>query len=272
MIPLSCANCWYNALQHDSLGLPVGYCVFHQQVLNRSEATTCGHHRRKDLPVDSAEREHDLHRRAFADEIVVLRTRLPANGQVSSSRRDLELLKRDDVAEAVTDYGELGAKIEALSQLRRIPGVRAELAMLSLGRAYVRECVSLRKSWARGIHLLWWTKSRLADEPDVKVTDLRHADTLPLSRKVELARWSVIMLRLTFVSDIAYYAAGEEHALGELRDVLDEAAESVGTFNTRRLLAWVKRVALKKLERALSREDYHQVATSIHRLKPQGAS
>ena len=204
MIPLSCANCWYNALQHDSLGLPVGYCVFHQEVLNSSEETTCGHHRRKDLALDSVEREHDLHRRAFGDEIVMLRTRLSPNGEVSSEGRDLELLKRDEVAEAVTDYGELGAKIEALAQLRRIPGVRAELAMLSLARAYVRDCVSDRRSWTRGIHLLWWTKSRLADEPEIRVTDLWQADVQPLSRKVALAQWSLVMLRLTFVSEMPY--------------------------------------------------------------------
>jgi hypothetical protein len=265
MIPLSCANCWHNPLQHDSVGLAVGFCVIHKKVLNSPESTTCGRQRRKDLPLDSARREQAFHREGFdEDTIVLLRDRKPANGSVSDREPDIEELRHDAVGEAVTEYGQLGAKIESIARLSKMSGVRAELAMLSLGRAYLHNCVARKGSWTSGIHMFWWNKERLAEEPEIGVEDLWQSNTLPLHRKVELARWAVIMLRLTFVADVATHAAEEGHPLQNLRAVLDEAAEAVGTFNTRRLLSWVKSHALRQITRALPTSEYYRLAHKLH--------
>jgi len=265
MIPLSCSNCWHNALQYGTIGLSVGYCTQHRKILNRAEETTCALHMRKDLPLASVRRESELHRKQFTNDVVLLRTKLPGNGAASEKERDIDLLREDEVGEAVTDYGQLGAQIESIAQLRKISGVRAELAMLSLSRAYVYQCVERKGSWTSGIHILWWTRQRIGDEPDVRVEDLRHSNSLPLTRKVELARWSIIMLRLTFIADVASHAAESEHPIARLSNIVDGAADAVNTFNTRRLLGWTKRVALKEINKVLPRSQYMELARELHR-------
>ena len=50
------------------------------------------------------------------------------------------------------------APCEQNLQLRAQGTFRAELAMLSLGRAYVNRCGARGGRWISGLHLLWWTR------------------------------------------------------------------------------------------------------------------
>ncbi len=264
MTPLSCLNCWHNALQYGSVGLSIGFCTEHSLLLNRSTETTCGRHMRKDLSLANVRRQHQHHREDFSDDIVVIKTRRPSVAAISEREKDIDLLRQDEVADVVAEYGQLGARIESIAQLRRIPGARAELAMLSLARAYVHRCVERLGSWTNGIHVFWWTRKRLDTLPELGVRDIQPTNTLPLDRKVELARWSLIMLRLSFLADVASYAEGTGHPITRLSTLNDEAAEAVHTFNNRRLLTWTRRVALKEIDRALPRSRYTELARELH--------
>ena len=61
----SCANCWFNGLQHGSVGLNVGYCTEHRVVLRRADETTCARHMRKDLLLKSSEAFNFQHKRMY---------------------------------------------------------------------------------------------------------------------------------------------------------------------------------------------------------------
>ncbi len=76
---------------------------------------------------------------------------------------DGRILESDPVSDVVAEYGEFDTKIESISQLRRIDGIRAEVAMLSLGRGYVRRCVARGGQWTSGLHMLAPVRARRID-------------------------------------------------------------------------------------------------------------
>ncbi len=269
MILPSCANCWYDALQYGPVGTSVGYCVEHCLVLRQAHRTTCGRQRRLDLSWPSASAVADQHRTVFPEERVVeLRwnggslTWAEGNGQLTDVAS--ELLFGDAVAETVGDYGELGSKIESLAQLRRLEGARAELALLSLARGYVARCVSRGGLWTSGLHLFWWTVVRLADEPELDpARDFWLQTDASLARQVELAKWSQVMLRLSFLSDVIGYAK-RQHPLADIGDLAERAAAETGAVSLRRLLAWVRRKGEKLVSDVLPEGEYRRLARELH--------
>lgn len=245
----SCQNCWFNGLQYGPLGLPVGYCSRHLKVLNVAEETTCGLQLRKDLSLKRALEVAGIHRKHYpVHEIVTVAEKKPANGSASSDPADLKSLTSDPVGAIAFDYGTLGSKIESLAMLKNTAGARAEVALTSLSRAYVANCVSREGRWTSGIHLYWWTKSRLADEPQIAASDIRTVGGLQLSRQVALTAWSVVMLRLTLIDDIAEHAASQGDQLGLARGLLNKAAEDVQSFNIKTLTRWIQTTALPALD------------------------
>ncbi len=261
---ISCSNCVFNPLQYGSLGLTLGYCSEFKCVLRQADSTTCGRLFRKDLPLASAEAANVNHRIYFDSErIQNTRTRLAMDGLPEFVEPDDSILQADAVGEVVTEYGALGTKIESIAQLRRIEGARAELGMLSLGRSYVRRCVSRDGAWTSGLHILWWTRMRLADEPSVSVSDFRLQNNATLDKQRELAIWSLVMLRLTYISDIGVHAGRHDKAIGELASFVDDAAEESST-SLRKLMRWVRRAGIQRFDKALSKERYVELAQTLH--------
>jgi hypothetical protein len=170
----------------------------------------------------------------------------------------------DSVAAVVSDYGQLDTKIVSLAQLKMVPGCRAELALLSLSRGYVGRCVERGGSWTSGLHLLWWTGERLSEEPKIELNDLRAELPLPLDRQIEIAQWAVIMLRLTFVSDVGYHALAMRHKVSKLASLAEDAAIQVDTLSPARLLRWIKREGVKRFGAALSERTYKQLRKDLH--------
>ena len=114
----SCQNCWFNGLQYGALGLSVGYCSQHRKILNAAEATTCGLHMRKDLPLRRTQQVSSIHAARYPDSIITLiHGDKEAMHEISSDEKDLHSLRSDSVAELVSDYGMLDSKIESLAQL-----------------------------------------------------------------------------------------------------------------------------------------------------------
>jgi hypothetical protein len=261
----SCQNCWFNGLQYGALGLPVGYCSRHQKILNAAEGTTCGLQIRKDLPLKRAQQVASVHAARYADSVIVQIYRDEEAGrEISSDMKDLASLRSDPVGEIVSDYGMLDSNIESLAQLKILSGARAEVAMLSLARGYISNCVRQNGSWTSGLHLYWWTKNRLPEIPEIAVKDLRTTGGLQLSRQLDLIAWSVVMLRLTLIDDIIEYAAAQHDPIGEVKELLQKAAEAVQTFNLRNLSRWLKTEALPHLDRKLPYERYKILSRQLH--------
>jgi hypothetical protein len=267
---LSCTNCAYNGLQFDSVGTSVGYCAEHRRVLNLPSELTCGRHFRKDLSLASAHREQQAHAQRFSVNGIFLlsRDRRPATSEeASGAEEDVAALRSDPIGSEVADYGVQGTKIVSLARLSSLPGARAEIALTSLGRVYVRRCVSRQGAWTSGLHLFWWVRTRLLDEPQIEVGDLRYASPVGLKRQVDLARWSVVILRLTFLSDVgahAHAAEGKRHRIHSLSGLAERAAEETGELSLSKLMRWLRREGIKRVERALPQAEYDRLAEALH--------
>jgi len=263
---LSCVNCCHNPLQTDALGTSVGYCTEHSKVLLAATQLTCGRHLRKDLVGPRATEQRTLHQARFSPAMVVRLTSsiTPANGgYTSTAPADLKQIASDEVGAAVLDYGRLASKIGSLAQLRWLPGSRPEVALLSLGRAYVDRCMVRGGRWTSGVHLFWWTRRRLLDWPRVEVHDLRAEGTASLARQVALAEWSVIMMRVIFISDVGSHARRDDAEMAKLASLAELAAEGAPDLSPKRLLGWLKRHGSKLVHQALSEDRYEQLAADL---------
>ena len=274
MILLSCSNCSYNGLQYGSIGLSVGYCVQHLVVLRCADETTCPRHLRKDLDAESREQEQVQHRKNFTHDVVqFIASEQPAEAP-DAIDHDPSPLEEDLVGEAVTNWGFLGTngtKIASLAQLHSIPGVRAELAMLSLGRAYVRTCLRNKGPWTSGFHIFWWTRRRLWEDPRIQVTDLRYQrSAVSMRRQFELATWSILMLRLQLISDVGRVAP-ETDDLSALSAVQERAAEAVQTPDPASLAAWLQSEGDALLAKAMPYERYRAMRASLHKEEAEDA-
>lgn len=277
---LSCDNCWHNPLQYDLLGDEVGYCVRHRVVLRKPEATTCGRLLRKDLGLARANAVQQRHAEQFPrGEVSTLQREAKRHLPLWTSH-DTSALQADDIRAAVVDYGERDTKIESLAQLNALAkptgpdSVRAEIAVLSLGRGYVRTCVQRDGHWTSGLHLAWWLGRRLTEPPRIDLRDLRRESHLAaskerLDRLLELAGWSILMLRLLFLDDLAQHEANDPtarvHHLGPLRDLPQRAALATGALSLSKLQRWMLRTAKPAFEAALPPARYDALAKALHR-------
>lgn len=262
----ACQNCWFNGLQFGALGLPIGYCSRHKKILNFADATTCGMHVRKDLSISRAQRVANFHSKQYKNESIVRAIdRVEVEDDVSDAENDLDALQSDRVAAAVSDFGQLGSKIESLAQLNAMQTVRSEVAMVSLARGYVNNCVQRGGKWTSGLHLYWWTKNRLSEIPTIALGDLRTVGSAQLARQTTLISWSVMMLRLTFIDDVIVYADQANELIGREQGLLDRAAESVGNFNLNSLSKWLKKEAIAALDAKLTHRRYSDLAQELYR-------
>lgn len=262
----SCQNCWFNGLQYGALGLPVGYCSVHKKILNIADGTTCGLHLRKDLPLYRVKQVAVHHSGKYPENMIIrIISGIEEKRDVSSDDKDLLSLRQDSVADAALDFGLLGSKIESLAQLKAMPGARAEVAMLSLARGYISNCMERNGKWTSGLHLYWWTRSRLTDIPDVEVRDIRAVGATQLARQQILIAWSVVMLRLTLIDDVVEYAAIQDDPIGKAKGLLDRAAESTQTFNLRSLSKWLKAEAIPIIDSRLSYARYVELSQELHK-------
>lgn len=265
MILASCANCCYNGLQYGSIGMSAGYCVEHRCMLRRADETTCGRHFRKDLMVQAAETNQSSHASQFSRHLIVtIREKRDVTSDDEFTERNANGLLNDPVGRAVAEYGFQGSKIHTLASLRFLPGVRPELAWVSLGRAYARRCVANGGRWTSGVHMAWWIKERLKEEPRIEVHELRYHTRMTLSRQEELARWSLVMLRLTLLGDVGSYALAQGDAVGELANLPEEAAAAASTSYSH-VRKWVSTHAMPLLNRVLSEQRYQSLCEEVHR-------
>lgn len=265
MIQFSCSNCCFNSLQYGSLGLSAGYCVEHRVVLRRADETTCGRHLRKDLLLDTAEDVQKAHRAIFDVGVIrFLRTKDSAMNGAKAVEESTTVLETDAVGEVVSDYGALDSKNESLARLRSIPGARAELAVLSLGRTYVRRCKQRGGPWTSGLGLLWWARKRLDQEPVVMANDLRYQSAASQERQVELVAWSLVMLRLTFVADVGLLAPAED-PVHQLRSIAESAAEASETPELPALIHWIHTEGQQHFDKWLPKHRVKALRADLHK-------
>ena len=264
----SCANCWHNGLQNGSVGLAIGYCAEHRVVLRLPEETTCARHTRKDLLFKSASAFRAIHEGHYTiyDGVQKLSdaSRATTKDYIDT---DTKFLRQDRVGEATADYGDYSTKIESLAQLKTLGTFRAEIAMLSLGRAYVDRCVRRNGAWTSGIHILWWTRRKIIENAplDIHPSDLRYPTSSSLERQVELAKWSLLLFRLTYISDIGVHASKTDRDVGKLENIAEQAAEETEKPSLRKLEAWIKSVGVRLIDEALPESKYRAICAALSR-------
>lgn len=275
----SCANCWYNGLQYDSIGLRVGYCTRHEVILRQADHSTCGQQHRKDLLQISATRASKRQSETFPAYEVVRIDGQPFNGAAGSYISKTRTLLTDSVASLVAEY-RTQPRIATFAQLRRTTGARAELALTSLGRAYVDNCVKNDQKWTSGINILWWVRERCISEPEPIIQydqDIRYELPVSPERHIAIAKSSLLMLRLLFLSDMGRHAATSpqkeegspiikttSEAITQLETLADDAAEEAGP-ELADLKNWIQDIALNRIDAALPRENYEQIQRELHR-------
>jgi hypothetical protein len=183
----------------------------------------------------------------------------------SGSERDADFLRTDSVGEAVLDYGSLDSRIESLAQLRALKTARSDLAMTSLGRAYVSNCVRQGGRWTSGLHLYWWTKKQITFVPELSARDIRYSGSIQLSRQIELTSWSVMMFRLSLLDDIIEYAKQQGDEIGLEAGVSSKAALAVQEFSTDKLSKWLIKELIPALDARLDQNRYSSLARELHR-------
>lgn len=165
-------------------------------------------------------------------------------------------------------YGLLDSKMASMAALHRISGVRAEIAMISLGRAYFQNCIAHQGRWTSGVHLFQWTLVRLSEEPVLAASDLLGPLTLPLARIIELAKWQIIAFRLVLVSDVARRAALEgEATVGKIADLVRAAVEKTQPGSTESLLNWLRKNS-RHINEAFPAQRYEVLRRELHKEKP----
>lgn len=262
MLPLSCVNCCYNALQYDTIGTSYGFCVEFRSVLRNPESLTCGRQLRKDLLLESAKAQSEIHRTKFSStDVVFLRPNGHTPRQQNYASEDVTALAKNPVAATVSEWGQLPTKFASLVALRQLPGAHAELARLSLSRSYVNRCASRGGSWTSGIHLYSWTRNTLLDEPEVTANDVRIELAITLERQISIAKWALLMLRLVFLSDLGFHAdAGNVRRLRQLPIL---AAEATGSLSYSALRNWVMREGVKLADHALTPKTVARIKEQV---------
>ncbi len=265
MLPLSCINCLHNPLQLGPIGTTFGFCTIHRVVLRAPESTTCGRQLRKDLLADSAAEVQEAHQERYPVGHVVLVT----DPRISAADERLVEppnggLPDDPVVEEVLDYGELDSKVSSLAALRRVSGARAEVARLSLSRAYFSNCFKRDHRWTAGIHLLWWTLREAGNDPVLAASDLREEPAnLSMEEFVDLAKWYIVALRLSLMADIGS-AAGTREAVRQFAPLAEQAAASTKAGSGASLLQWIRR-RRSVMQSAFPRERYQELRDALHR-------
>jgi hypothetical protein len=169
----------------------------------------------------------------------------------------------DAVIEEVQAYGMVDSKIGTMAALHRIAGPRAEVAMLSLSRAYVANCFRRDRKWTSGVHLLFWTLQRLDEEPIFAPTDLREPLAFSLAQTNAIAKWTLIMFRLGLIADVATYASVSHDIVARLKKFAINASAISSPTDPERLLAWL---SAKKASwwRPLSPSRYARIREQLH--------
>lgn len=264
MEPLSCNNCCHNPLRAGIVGTDFGFCTRHGLVLLSPRETTCGQLLRKDLLVDRAMLLQKVHQRRFRrDRVASLYD--DSAGQLLTEAPNGQLPKDAVIEESVAfqRYAR-NTKISSIAALRRLEGARADIAMTSLGRAYVQNCRRRDGLWKAGLHVLWWTLERLHVEPPMPEAAALHVERMPLERVSAMAKWFVITMRLYLVSDVGFFAAEAGDDAGALGSLADSALAATEPGDGPGLARWLTE-RRPKYTRALSSARYEQLARERHR-------
>lgn len=250
---LSCENCWFNALQHDSVGTSFGYCSQFRKLLRRPNETTCGQLMRKDIDAERNIELKELHATKFSPiKISVIRDALlHVDGMPQSiyTSSKIEAVIADQIGRQLV--APESNKIGAIATLKRMKSVRSEFAFVVFGRSYVYTCNSRNGAWTSGINIFRWVKKSLTYLPQLSLTDIRFAAGNTYERQVDLVHWSLMISKLRYISDLGYYARRQGDDAGRLEGILELACEEVEGIDSARLEKWLRFVGFKELDKGM---------------------
>jgi hypothetical protein len=220
---------------------------------------------RKDLLSARATKEQKLHRRSFRVEFVQELTapRKPMSGAELVSEFEDQAVG-DDVFRDVAEYGLLPSKVATLAALWSRSGIRAEIAMLSLGRAYFTNCIRQRGKWTAGLHLARHTLNRLTEDPLLSLEDLRGPVIAPLAKAIDLAKWAVVAQRVAMLVDVGRTAEADGDRVVRWVDLGTTAIATTAPGSAKSLLGYLRRKR-RGFEEALDQQRYRELAQSLRK-------
>ena len=254
MLPLSCENCCHNPLQLGPIGLAFGFCVVHRMILSASHATTCGQLLRKDLPAVSARGERQIHARSHAvDHVVLLSNPAVSAESLLLAESPGAVLPADSVVGVVRRADATSGN--SIAKLQRLPGARAEIALLSLAKARIQDAMEASMHSGSEDALLRWMLSQLAREPELAANDLHEPLTAPLAATVSLGKWHIVALRLGVLSDIGEWAKATGGSTDAIVALVDEAFDGTDGGDGEQLFGWVLRNQNRFLSLSPARDE-----------------
>lgn len=259
---ISCENCAFNALQHDTVGSAVGYCSLHKKALRESCFTTCGSLLRKDIDFETNEQVAEWHRKQY--DSLSIHLLVPNSSREEYISDNLGRIAADVVGRhLVIPDKDQKSKIGSIVELRKGRTIRSDFAFLSTSRTYVQFCESKSKNWTSGIHIYRWTSRSLLYKRDVKLGDLRFSAYENEERQIEMIHLDLILSRLRLISDIGYLAKKHEDDAGGLSEVYDLACAALDTSDLGKLEKWIRSIGQKFLARALPESRLIELGKSL---------
>ncbi|WP_139351672.1 hypothetical protein [Rhodanobacter sp. C06] len=262
---ISCENCWFNALQHDSVGTSFGYCSQFKKLLRRPYETTCGQLMRKDIDAERNITLRDFHLSKFPkDKISAIRDVNAENWSMPKSiyiSSNIDSVLADQVGRQLV--APESNKIGAIAALKRIKSVRSEFAFVIFGRSYIYTCNSRGGAWTSGINILRWVKKSLVFKPPLSLTDIRFPAGNTYERQENLVHWSLMISKLRYISDLGFYARRQGDEAGLLEEILESASEEVEGIDSVRLEKWIRQIGFKKMDRAMPPQRMKEIIESL---------
>lgn len=259
---ISCENCAFNALQHDTVGSAVGYCSIHKRALRASRFTTCGSLLRKDLDFETNEQVAAWHRQHY--DSLSIHLLVPDSPREEYVSGNLDRIAADIVGRhLVVPHSDEKRKIGSIVELRKGRTIRSDFAFLSTSRTYVQFCESRSKNWTSGIHIYRWTTQSLLYKREIQLADLRDSAYDTEKRQIEMIHFDLILTRLRLISDIGYLAKKHGDDAGRLADIYELACAALDTSRLERLESWVKSIGQRLLARALPQSRLAELGKSL---------
>ena len=220
---------------------------------------------RKDLLRASAHEERALHQLHYRLDRVSL---VVAPNVDAEKARFVEkpngMFERDVVLDEVLSYAQYDTNISTMAALRRVEGMRAEIAMLSLSRGYLANCYDNKGPWFAGLHLAFWTLQRLDADPVFAASEL-HGPMRSVSEAMAVAKWRVLAFRLYLLCDVSDETRAQKgrDPITRFTALADEALSAGSPTRPDKVLAKLRSTRTRWMQ-ALSRDRYTRLRRAVH--------
>jgi len=203
----SCRNCVHNSSQSLTIGQGTGYCLKHDSIIRRPDATTCKYLHRKDLPrfvVDEGIREHAAEFAGFSG-LVDMDGNRPIERVAYSERAVWEHGGFDPVVHSLAQYYKTSPGWVFVQAFSGGLDGRRSLTHAGLVRRYMDRC----GTWSSSYRLVLALVQEIAVEPQFEERALVGANGESFEDLRVEALWDVVFARISGLQEYGFHAGLE---------------------------------------------------------------